>query len=176
MHAHQLAAHSGGNVSAERVRRGRFESLLHAHQSRLRRLCHGMLTDRSRVDDVLQEAFIKVFRKLPAAFDSPAHEAAWLYRIVYRCCLDELRRTKRHLPAHDELEAATDPIEQARTRLGITRALRELSPDERAAVLLVDVVGFDYRTAAAIVGVPVGTLASRLSTARSRLHQLLDEE
>src|SRR3954467_110846 len=100
--------------SARRLKRERFEGLLRAHESRLRRLCHGMLTDRSRVDDVLQEAFIKVFRKLPATFDSPAHEAAWLYRIVYRCCLDELRRTKHHLPAHDDLESATDPIEQAR--------------------------------------------------------------
>jgi RNA polymerase sigma-70 factor (ECF subfamily) len=166
----------GANVSADRVRRGRLESLLHAHQSRLRRLCHGMLTDRTRVDDVMQEAFIKVFRKLPASFESPAHEAAWLYTIVYRCCLDELRRTKRHLPAHDELESRTDPIEQAGARLGITRALRELSPEERAAVLLVDVVGFDYRTAAATVGVPEGTIASRLSSARSRLHRLLDDE
>jgi RNA polymerase sigma-70 factor (ECF subfamily) len=161
--------------SARRLKRDRFEGLLRAHESRLRRLCHGMLTDRTRVDDVLQEAFIKAFRKLPPSFDSPAHESAWLYKIVYRCCLDELRRARRHRTAPLD-EPVDDAMERARSSLSITRALRELTPEARAAVLLVDLVGFDYRTAAAALGVPEGTVASRLSNGRARLHELLGEE
>lgn len=162
--------------SARRLKRDRFEGLLRAHESRLRRLCHGMLTDRARVDDVLQEAFIKAFRKLPPAFDSPGQEAAWLYRIVYRCCLDELRHARRHRVTGLVHEPVDDAMERARSSLSITRALRELTPEARAAVLLVDLVGFDYRTAAAALGVPEGTVASRLSNGRARLHELLGEE
>src|SRR6476646_8973956 len=129
--------------SARRLKRDRFEGLLRAHESRLRRLCHGMLTDRARVDDVLQEAFIKAFRKLPPTFESPAHEAAWLYKIVYRCCLDESRRARRHRLTGPLHEPVDDAMERARSSLSITRALRELTPEARAAVLLVDLVGFD---------------------------------
>jgi RNA polymerase sigma-70 factor (ECF subfamily) len=128
------------------------------------------------VDDVLQEAFIKAFRKLPPSFESPAHEAAWLYKIVYRTCLDELRRARRHRVTALQHEPVDDAMERTRSSLSITRALKELTPEARAAVLLVDLVGFDYRTAAAALGVPEGTVASRLSNGRARLHELLGEE
>ncbi len=54
-----------------------------------------MLGDPDRVDDVLQEAYLKAYRRLPKRFANEAHEATWLYRVVYRCCLDELRRRSR---------------------------------------------------------------------------------
>src|ERR1700733_1188746 len=75
--------------------RNRFEDLLERHQARLRRVAFGMLVDPSRVDDVLQEAFIRAYRKLPTRFENEKQEAAWLYRIVYRCCLNEIRSSSR---------------------------------------------------------------------------------
>lgn len=154
--------------------RNRFEDLLERHEARLRRVAFGMLVDRSRVDDVLQEAFIRAYRKLPGRFESDRQEAAWLYRIVYRCCLNEIRssRRRRETPGLDpnaEVAGAGDLADS----LALMGALGELAPDVRAVALLVDFIGFDYETAASVLGIPRGTVAWRLSVARAGLRSLL---
>jgi DNA-directed RNA polymerase specialized sigma24 family protein len=58
------------------------DELLDRHESRLRRVAYGMLGDPHTVEDVLQDALIKVFRHLPRRFESGAEESAWLYQIV----------------------------------------------------------------------------------------------
>ncbi|MGH2998222.1 MAG: RNA polymerase sigma factor, partial [Gaiellaceae bacterium] len=143
----------------------------------LRRLAYGVMTDKSRVDDVLQEAFIRAYRKLPERFESERQEAAWLYRIVYRCCLNELRSTRRRLDLPAELDvevaaASTEPSES----MWVAGALAELPADQRAVVLLVDLLGFDYETAASVLRAPRGTIAWRLNIARTRLRHLLEED
>jgi RNA polymerase sigma-70 factor, ECF subfamily len=153
--------------------RARFERMLDRHHRRLRRLVAGLIADRDRVDDVLQEAYLKAFRGLPRAFANDAHEATWLYRIVSRCCLDELRRRRRRResPAAEVVVAAMSA--DAQPRLELEDAFRALAPDDRAVLLLVGVVGLDYETAAAILRVPRGTLAWRLSGARARFREVL---
>jgi RNA polymerase sigma-70 factor, ECF subfamily len=153
--------------------RARFERMFDRHHRRLRRLVAGLIADRDRVDDVLQEAYLKAFRGLPGAFANDAHEATWLYRIVYRCCLDELRRRRRRResPAAEVLVAAVSA--DAQPRLELEDAFRALAADDRAVLLLVGVVGLDYETAAAILRVPRGTLAWRLSGARARFREVL---
>ena len=151
-------------------KRRRFESLVERHEARLRRVAYGLLGDANRVDDVLQDALLKAYRALPARFESDGHEAAWLYRIVHRCCLNELRTRRRRretIGALDDLAQPTD--ETTLASMAVAAALAELPPDARAVVLLVDLIGFDYDGAAAALGVPRGTVASRLSTARSLL-------
>lgn len=69
----------------------RFEDRVDRHERRLRRVIVGMLGDANRVDDVLQEAFLRAYRGLPARFESEQSEAAWLYRIVHRVCLNAAR-------------------------------------------------------------------------------------
>jgi RNA polymerase sigma-70 factor, ECF subfamily len=154
--------------------RNRFEDLLERHEARLRRVAFGMLVDPSRVDDVLQEAFIRAYRKLPARFASEKQEAAWLYRIVYRCCLNEIRSSgrRRETPGLDH-NAEVAASEDLADSLALMAALGELAPDVRAVVLLVDFIGFDYETAASVLGIPRGTVAWRLSVARSGLRALL---
>ena len=150
--------------------RRRFENLLDRHESRLRRVAYGMLGDVHRVDDVLQDAFLKAYRKLPAAFESAQAESAWLYRIVHNCCLDELRRRRRRPEVLGVVERASHPDDDS---LVVAGALAQLGEQARAVVLLVDLIGFDYETAAAALGVPRGTVASRLNHARARLRELL---
>jgi RNA polymerase sigma-70 factor (ECF subfamily) len=109
--------------------RNRFEDLLERHQARLRRVAFGMLVDPSRVDDVLQEAFIRAYRKLPARFENEKQEAAWLYRIVYRCCLNEIRSSgrRRETPGIDHnSDLATS--EDFSDSLALMGALGELAP------------------------------------------------
>jgi RNA polymerase sigma-70 factor, ECF subfamily len=153
----------------------RFERLLDRHESRLRRVAYGMLGDLARVDDVLQEALIRAYRKLPVTFESEQHEAAWLYRIVHRTCLNELRARKRRretLGVPDDAARETDDASLA--SVAVAAALAELTPDARAVVLLVDLIGLDYETAAGVLHIPRGTVASRLNAARASLRAALD--
>jgi RNA polymerase sigma-70 factor (ECF subfamily) len=170
--AHPFAAEQRG--ARVTTARGRFDDVLRRHHAMLRRVAAGVLADVDALDDVMQDAYLKAFRALPASFANEAHEAAWLYQVVYRTCLDELRRRRRRprqVEAAYELPAPpSDPGEP----LAVRQALRLLTPDDRAALLLVDLAGLDYETAAAILVVPRGTLASRLNVARSRFRKALD--
>jgi RNA polymerase sigma-70 factor, ECF subfamily len=157
--------------AAEAVsKRRRFEDLIERHEARLRRVAYGVLGDANRVDDVLQEALLKAYRSLPTRFESDRHEAAWLYRIVHRCCLNELRsrRRRRETPGvPDDVPQPTD--ESTLASVAVAAALDELPPDARAVLLLVDLIGLDYEAAAEALRIPRGTVASRLHTARSLL-------
>ena len=157
--------------AAEAVsKRRRFEDLLERHEARLRRVAYGVLGDANRVDDVLQEALLRAYRALPTRFESDGHEAAWLYRIVYRCCLNDLRSRRRRPETPSALEGlahATD--ETTLVSMAVAAALADLPPDARAVVLLVDLIGLDYEAAALALRIPRGTVASRLSAARALL-------
>lgn len=157
--------------------RNRFEALLERHEPRLRGVVFAMLADPGRVDDVLQEAFVRAYRKLPARFESERQEAAWLYRIAYRCCLDEIRRTRRRPETPGLFESETlATVEEPLAVLAVAEALTELPPDQRAVVLLVDLIGFDYESAATVLGIPRGTVAWRLNVARTRLRVALGDD
>ena len=153
---------------------GEFAELIRRHDRSLRSLAFRLLADRDRMDDALQDAYVKAFRALPRFRGGSAPET-WLYRIVYNTCLDELRRERfrRRLSSEARPEPATDPADTAAGRAGLAAALGALPHDQRAAVLLVDAEGFDYRAAAEVLGVELGTLASRLSRARASLRRAL---
>jgi RNA polymerase sigma-70 factor, ECF subfamily len=154
--------------------RARFEQLLDRHDRRLRRFVAGIVADRHRCDDVLQEAYLKAYRRLPARFAGEAQETAWLYRVVYRCCLDELRRARR--TTHEELHDVHAPPGDVDRSLALDRALRALRPSDRAVIFLVGVAGLEHREAAAVLGIPRGTVSWRLSVARTRFRELLAAE
>jgi RNA polymerase sigma-70 factor (ECF subfamily) len=131
------------------------------------------------MDDALQEAYVKAFRGL-AGFRSDAGLGTWLYRIIYRACLDVIRAEDRRrttpLSGTDlTADPVGDPGRLAAQRADLARALDSLPPDQRAAVLLVDAEGLDYTAAAEVLGVAAGTIASRLSRARAALRRALDE-
>ena len=150
------------------------EQLVRRHHARMRRFAAAFLVDRARVDDVLQEAYLKALRS-DTRFDSEQHELAWLHTVVYRCCIDELRRAKRRreTPVAEPPTNGSSP-DPLRTTLA-DEAWRELSDSDRAVLLLVDVAGFDYAAAARLLHVPRGTVASRLSVARDRLRRRMED-
>lgn len=165
-------------VQRERDRHGpptedaRFEALIRRHHPRLRRFVRGLVLDRARVDDVLQEAYVKAYRKLLPSFANEAHELAWLHRIAYRCCLDELRRTRRR---REELGVEVERrVSDAHPRVVAEEAWGSLAERDRAVLLLIDLAGFDYASVARLLRVPRGTVASRLHHARARLREALD--
>jgi len=173
--AYAVERFRGDETRATRpTERGRFEQILGRHHRRLRRVVAGVLGDPDRVDDVLQEAYLKAYRRLPKRFANEAHEATWLYRVVYRCCLDELRRRSREKESPSADVHVLAPRVDSAGRLDVERAFAALKPADRAVLLLVDLAGLDYETAAGVLRVPRGTVASRLSTARRRFRSVLD--
>lgn len=152
-----------------------FWSLVQPHDRALRALAYRLTRDRDLMDDVLQEAYLKAFRALPSLRGSEAL-GSWLYRIVYNASMDQLRRRRQVLPlddVSDRPDPAPDPGEVAAGRRDLAAALDALPPQMRAAVILVDAEGLSYEEAGAIIGVPKGTVASRLSRARDILRRSL---
>lgn len=166
-----------GESVIDRARRGdqeAFAAVIRHYDPGLRALTFRLLGDRDLMDDVLQEAYVKAFKALPR-FRGEAKLGTWLYRIAYNACMDELRRSRRQeLPLDETLPSGSaDPGEIAAGRGDLAQALSALPPDERAAVLLVDAQGFDYRESAHVLGIPEGTVASRLNRARASLRMAL---
>jgi RNA polymerase sigma-70 factor, ECF subfamily len=161
-----------------RARRGdhrAFAQIVDHYDHRLRGLAYRLLGDRDRMDDVLQEAYVKAFRALPR-FKGDAALGTWLYRIVYNACIDDLRARRVTTTLDEGVEAADtrpDPAEVAGDRRDLAAALDTLPLDQRAAVLLVDAYGLDYTEAAGVLGVAAGTIGSRLSRARTALRAIL---
>ncbi|HEU5476259.1 MAG TPA: sigma-70 family RNA polymerase sigma factor [Gaiellaceae bacterium] len=167
-------------VTVARARRGderAFAALVRHYDAGLRSLAFRLLGDRGRMDDALQEAYVNAYRALPR-FRSDASLGTWLYRIAYNACLDELKRTRAVVDldsVRDRAQTGADPVEGLSVRHMLAGALAELPLEDRAAVLLVDAGGFDYRGAAEVLGVPEGTVASRLNRARAALRQTLQD-
>lgn len=154
-----------------------FARLIREHDRTLRCLAYRLLGDQDLMDDVLQEVYTKGFAALPT-FGRRSSAGTWLYRITYTTCIDALRRQRRLTAVPDDLLAemhdpAPDPGDELAERERLSLALAALPPEQRAAVLLVDREGFDYKTVAEILDVPIGTAASRVSVARRALRRAL---
>jgi RNA polymerase sigma-70 factor (ECF subfamily) len=169
-----LAAAQAGDADA-------FVALVREHDPRLRRLAGRLLHDRSRVDDVLQEAYVRAYRAL-GSFRGDAALGTWLHRIAYNCCVDELRRARRQpqllREPPERVAAGSGPGRRVGVQEAVRGALAELPLEQRAAVLLVDGNELDYDAAAEVLGVPRGTVASRVARGRDALRArlALDEE
>jgi RNA polymerase sigma-70 factor (ECF subfamily) len=154
-----------------------FVSVMRHYDRRLRIVAYHVVGNRQLMDDVLQEVTLRAYRSL-SRFRGDSSLGTWLCRITYRASCDALARADRLYPmAPDELpeprDPEPDPAEALAMRAALTDALAALPPEQRLAVLLVDRDGYDYATTAEILGVPSGTLASRLSAARAKLRSCL---
>lgn len=174
----------GGVVTADAaVAHVAFAELLRRHDRKLRGLAYKLLGgDRFWMEDALQEAYLRAYRAR-ATLRSGDEAGSWLYRIVYNACMDELRRGRRRpqpvdveSPAWERETPGLGPEEITTTADVVRRALAALPPDQRAAVVLVDGDGLDHLTAAQILGVASGTVASRLSRARRTMRAVIGED
>ena len=154
-----------------------FVDIMRHYDRRLRIVAFHVLNDRQLMDDVLQDVTLRVYRSL-ARFRGESSLGTWLCRITYRACCDAMARAGRlsvlppeELP--DPPDPAPDPADVLATRSALAEAFATLPAEQRLAVLLVDREGYDYTTTAAILGCPMGTLASRLNAARSTLRRSL---
>lgn len=151
--------------------------LLERYRGRAVRLAAHVLRRRpDEAEDVAQEAFVRAFRSL-AKLRGDAGFGPWLYRIVIRLCADRQRaaRWSREVSPADLDEWTPGPAistDGLDTRLLVGMLLDRLSPPMRAALVLRELEGLDYAEVAAALGVPVGTVRSRLHTARAQFRDL----
>lgn len=155
-----------------------FNELMAAHEDRVFAICYRMLQSREEALDATQETFLTVFRKADR-YKAQAAFSTWLYRVAVNTCYDHLRRKKRKradsLPeSYDPPDiAAGDAFESIEVRPDIERALNDLSPEFRSAVVLVDMQGMSLDQASDTLDVPTGTMKSRLFRARKQLARSL---
>ena len=167
--AELLRRHVAGDSDA-------FGELFHRHRDRLWAVALRTACDPEEAADALQDAMISAFRRA-GDFRAESAVTTWLHRIVVNACLDRLRRraVRPVASAGDEqaLEALLthdpDPARTSDIRLDVDAALRILAPPQRAALVMVDMLGFSVDDAAAILDTSPGTVKSRCARARARL-------
>lgn len=155
--------------------------LVETYQARVFALVSRMLTGRGRatIEDASQDTFLQVFRRLGSfAPGGPAKLSTWILTIAARRAIDELRKQRPTLLAEVERTSDVGGDDRAiRKELvaAIEGALRELSPELRAAFLLREYHGLDYAAIASALSIDLGTVKSRLSRARAALRERLAE-
>jgi RNA polymerase sigma-70 factor, ECF subfamily len=167
--AELLVRHVAGDSDA-------FGELFRRHRDRLWAVALRTVCDPEEAADALQDAMVSAFRRA-ADFRGDSAVTTWLHRIVVNASLDRLRRraVRPAMSAGDEqaFEALVvhdpDPARTADTKLDVDAALRILPPAQRAALVVVDMLGFSVADAAVILGTSPGTVKSRCARARARL-------
>ncbi|WP_431907560.1 sigma-70 family RNA polymerase sigma factor [Micromonospora carbonacea] len=129
------------------------------------------LVDPDTADDLTQETYLRAFRALPA-FAGRSSARTWLLGIARRACADHLRVVVRRRRLAERLvsHAHTDlPHPDPAGQLGAVDLVRRLPAERRGAFVLTQLLGLSYAEAAAVEGVPVGTIRSRVARARHDL-------
>jgi RNA polymerase sigma-70 factor, ECF subfamily len=166
-----------------------FEFLYQLHSRRVYALCLRMVNNPADAEDLMQEAFLQLFRKI-GTFRGESAFSTWLHRMTVNVVLMRLR--KKSLPT-DSLEETLDPdaensspkrdvgapdlrLSGAVDRVNLERSIGQLPPGYRTVFILHDIQGYEHNEIADIMGCSVGNSKSQLHKARTRLRELLQEE
>lgn len=169
-----------------------FQELVLKYEQRVYNHCLRMIGDEVESYDLTQEVFLKVFRKIKN-YEHTYSFYTWLYRITVNCCIDFLRRKRRHIQSVSLSSSALDDgAEQGKEQdvpdttfvpdtamlnreldEVLQGAIGQLSEKLRSIIILKEVEGFSYEEIADVLGCSRGTVKSRLFRARERLKELL---
>jgi RNA polymerase sigma-70 factor (ECF subfamily) len=163
-----------------------WEDLVKLHTRRVYALCYRFTSSDSEAQDLTQEVFLRVFRNLKSFRAGEGSLLIWLTRLTRNLLIDHYRRTKLdratdsiddQLPVLEERSLAgsrTDGILAGREAGELLQAaLQKLSPELRETVILRDVEELEYKEIAEVLGVPEGTVKSRLNRGRAELARVL---
>ncbi|MDO8914944.1 MAG: RNA polymerase sigma factor [Coriobacteriia bacterium] len=148
---------------------GAFERLMRAHLDAVYGHALRFFGDHATAEDAAQEVWVKVYRSM-GDFDGRAAFSTWLYRVTRNVCLDMFRRGKRQASPIDPLDLPQTPsgefADAAATSADLERAVAALPPEDRDAFNAVALFGLTYADAGTVLGVPPGTVKSRVFRAR----------
>ena len=149
------------------------------HIPRLRRYARLLTGNRERADDLVQDTLERACRKWSLWSPQPGVGSGlrgWLLSMMHNVFVNQVRAAPSETAVGEQAEeAAHEPFAHTAERLDLQAGLAQLSPGLREIILLVCVEECTYAEAALVLGVPVGTVMSRLSRAREKLRELMDE-
>lgn len=150
--------------------RPEFADVFRAHYPYALRLAAGLTGDREQAKDIAQDVFLAVFRGL-GGFRGDSQLRTWIYQITLRTAGRHLSRLRKHAGQAMELDdlPGMASAEGAAELAELVVALRRLPLDSRTVLSLVVIEGLPHQAVADVLGVPVGTIGSRLHTARRQL-------
>jgi RNA polymerase sigma-70 factor (ECF subfamily) len=178
-----IAASRRGDAAA-------FGELVRRHQDRLYNTVYRLLDNADDALDVVQEAFLNAYQSLEG-FKGDAQFFTWLYRIAVNTAISHRRKQRPGLslegrnglggtepPDTSDASRPEHALERREEEQRVQQALNRLSAEHRTVLILKDMEGQKYEAMAEILGVPIGTIRSRLHRARSELREILarDEE
>ena len=184
----------GNRAGCELVKRAQkgdseaFATLFDAHKMRIYSLCLRMTNNVAEAEDLTQDAFLQVFRKLNT-FRGESALSTWLYRIAVNTVLMHFRRkspcrisldeshnnSESTKPVRREYGTRDGHLETSVTRIALARAIGELPAGYRVIFLLHEVDGYQHREIAGLLGCSVGTSKSQLHKAKLRIRDLLTQ-
>jgi RNA polymerase sigma-70 factor (ECF subfamily) len=183
---------SGELTEAEAIRgaqqgdAGAFERIYKLHGRRVYALCLRMVGNTAEAEDLTQEAFLQLFRKI-ATFRGESAFSTWLHRLAVNVVLMRLRKKTIVATSLDENEQDEDTsspkdvgapdlrLSGSVDRVNLERAVQRLSPGYRSIFVLHDIQGYEHNEIAAIMKCSIGNSKSQLHKARMRLRELLQE-
>ena len=164
-----------------------FNELVEMYQHKVINIAYGMLTDADDAADAAQEVFIKVYRYIDK-FKEQSSLSTWIYRITVNVCTDIIRKKSKHktvsINAHmdddehefdikDESHTPDELVHISETQKEVREAISKLKEEYSVVLTLYDIEGFAYDKISEILKIPIGTVKSRLSSARSALKKEL---
>ena len=164
-----------------------FGELVRRYQDRLYNTVYRLLDNADDAQDVVQDAFVNAYQSLDG-FKGDSQFFTWLYRIAVNTAISHKRKQRltlsidsgrngeRQVEPPDDSDASRPEhaLERAEEERRVQQALNRLSAEHRAVLILKDMEGQKYETMADVLGVPIGTIRSRLHRARSELRELLE--
>jgi RNA polymerase sigma-70 factor (ECF subfamily) len=139
-------------------------------------LCRNIVGDAAEAEDALQETFLAVYHALPR-FRGESKPSTWVYRIAIRTALRQASRFRRRsmepLTADPPAAVSGDPAEARELSERLDAAMARLPVEHRTVLSLFSVEGLAHEEIATILGIPIGTVWSRLHTARKKLRKIL---
>jgi len=168
---------AAGQAGKGRVDEGLFEALYEKYANDVLRVSYFYLGDRQQAEDVTQDVFVRLITHTPELV--PGREKAWLLKVALNRCRDLWRaawvkRVVLGSPAMD-LTPAPDMLDERLERQELLSAIRKLPADFRDVILLHYYQGYGIAEIAEMLGVPDGTISSRLSRGRKKLEDILKE-
>lgn len=155
-----------------------FTALVVASRDRLFSIAYRILRDRARAEDAVQQTFLIAWRELPKLRDVAKAEA-WFYRLLVNSCRSEMRNVSRWQPGLRLVEDHPSPDDEQRAishRDEIERAFRKLTAEQRAVLVLHHYVGLSGDEIGQALGIPPGTVRSRMHYARQLMRSAIEAD
>jgi RNA polymerase sigma-70 factor (ECF subfamily) len=170
--------------SSGTVQEARFQEIYHQYQRKVYATCRRMLSNQEEAEDVTQDVFLQVFRKLHT-FRGEATLSTWLHRVTINAVLMHIRRNKKwacESPSEDgDMESIPTKPDNRRLetirldQIALENAIAQLPPGCRTIVVLHDVEGYEHQEISQRLGISEGTSKSQLHDARMKLRRMLVE-